>query len=90
MPVFEFHNRWVNLRFQPVETNTDTASGNDGPSLSKEGQILDTPVLSGYFWLYLALTVHLPYRRHYHWVVVVYQRKRHKCRDYSPSSKRSK
>jgi len=43
MPVFEFHNRWVNLRFQPVETNTDTASGNDAPSLSKEGRFWTRP-----------------------------------------------
>ena len=59
MPVFEFHNRWVNLRFQPADTNTDTASSNDGPGSSKEGQILDTHVLSGYFWIYLALSIFL-------------------------------
>jgi len=59
MPVFEFHNRWVNLRFDSADTETDTASSNDGPSLSKEGQILDTPVLSGYFWIYLALSIFL-------------------------------
>jgi len=59
MPVFEFHNRWVNLRFQPADANKDAASGNDGPSVSKEGQVLDAPVFSGYFWMYLALSIFL-------------------------------
>ncbi|GAB1313737.1 hypothetical protein MFIFM68171_03947 [Madurella fahalii] len=56
MPVFDFRNEWWNMHFKVEPSGNGTSSGLEGndrfPSPSG-------PVLSGYFWIYLILSISL-------------------------------
>jgi hypothetical protein len=47
MPVFQFANDWRNWRLQPVYNASSSSSG---------GGTNNTPVFSGYFWIYFAIS----------------------------------
>ncbi|PSN62091.1 hypothetical protein BS50DRAFT_680375 [Corynespora cassiicola Philippines] len=54
MPVFQFPNKWRDERFNVVRTGNVT-SGSASPAFSNIDS--DLPVFSGYFWIYLAISM---------------------------------
>jgi hypothetical protein len=59
MPVFAFQNDWRDWRFSPARRPLQDDNDGDGGGLGpREGQVgLASPVLSGYFWIFLAVTL---------------------------------
>ncbi|KAK4229319.1 hypothetical protein QBC38DRAFT_359741, partial [Podospora fimiseda] len=49
MPIFGFQNKWLDIYFKLANTKSDSDNNTPGPP----------PVLSGYFWIYLAVSISL-------------------------------
>ncbi|KAK4159325.1 hypothetical protein QBC43DRAFT_222337 [Cladorrhinum sp. PSN259] len=57
MPIFGFQNKWLDIYFNLAKKKSDSELGSD--HLSNDGPASSLPVLSGYFWIYLAISTTL-------------------------------
>ncbi|OTA98249.1 hypothetical protein M426DRAFT_326134 [Hypoxylon sp. CI-4A] len=57
MPIFQWSNDWRDWRYRPVDSG-NTSSGSD-PGGSADGT--QPPVVSGYIWIYLAISIGLTF-----------------------------
>jgi hypothetical protein len=52
MPVFDFKNRWLDLDWRPVASNSSQSESDRDIKVSVNGE---QPVVSAYLWAYLIL-----------------------------------
>ncbi|KAK5659914.1 hypothetical protein OQA88_13378 [Cercophora sp. LCS_1] len=58
MPIFDWGNDWRDWRYQPVAQPDTTSENEVNTAISPEAR---PPVFSGYFWIYLAVSVALSF-----------------------------
>ncbi|KAI0108201.1 hypothetical protein F4814DRAFT_441751 [Daldinia grandis] len=58
MPIFQWSNDWRDWRYQPVDSE-NSSSANPGPGGS--GGAARQPVVSGYIWLYVSISIGLSF-----------------------------
>ncbi|KAK0615642.1 hypothetical protein B0T17DRAFT_538680 [Bombardia bombarda] len=66
-PVFDFSNYWYDLHWNPPANSSSSSSSDDSS---------DKPVLSGYFWIYLALSLGLTFVTVVWWLLMLNASKR--------------
>ncbi|KAI0893405.1 hypothetical protein F4806DRAFT_505072, partial [Annulohypoxylon nitens] len=57
MPIFQWTNDWRNIRYRPV--NNGSTSSNSSPSSSNDETA--SPVVSGYLWIYVGISIGLSF-----------------------------
>ncbi|KAI0849269.1 hypothetical protein F5Y00DRAFT_261739 [Daldinia vernicosa] len=56
MPIFQWSNDWRDWRYRPVDNGNSSSSG---PSSGAPGGTMAPPVVSGYIWIYISISIGL-------------------------------